>query len=42
MAGLERGADAAELVGEPGHAERRMTEHAGGEPGLLDLGIACT
>ena len=29
----------AELVGEPGDAERRMAEHAGGDAGLLDLGI---
>src|SRR4030067_481021 len=28
MAGLERGAHGAELVGEPGDAERRMAEHA--------------
>src|SRR3984885_4914653 len=39
MAGLERDAVLAELVGEPGNAERRMAEHAGGNAGLLDLGI---
>src|SRR5665213_1739672 len=37
---LERGADLAQFVGEPGDAKRRMAEHAGGKPGLLDLGIA--
>src|SRR6202161_2791022 len=40
VAGLQRDAVLAELVGEPGDAERRMTEHAGGDAGLLDLGIA--
>src|SRR5712691_8010963 len=39
MAGLERDAVGAELVGEPGNAERGMAEHAGGDAGLLDLGI---
>ena len=37
---LERRAEAAELVGEPRDAHRRMTEHAGRDAGLLDLGIA--
>src|SRR5580692_8645433 len=40
VAGLERHAVLAELVGEPGHAESRMAEHAGGDAGLLDLGVA--
>src|SRR6202042_1466851 len=40
MAGLERHAVGAELVGKPGDAERRMAEHAGGDAGLLDLGVA--
>ena len=40
MAGLERDAMLAELVGEPGDAQRRMAEHAGGDAGLLDLRIA--
>src|SRR5215831_13601206 len=39
MAGLERHAVAAELVGEPGDAEGRMAEHAGRDAGLLDLRI---
>ena len=39
MAGLERVAKLANLVGEPGNAERRMAEHAGGETRLLDFGI---
>src|SRR5580700_5695845 len=38
--GLERDAVLAELVGEPGHSQGRMTEHAGGNAGLLDLGVA--
>src|SRR5580704_5804693 len=33
-------AELAELVGEPGDAKRRMAEHAGGDAGLLDLGVA--
>ena len=40
MAGLEPHTQRAELVGEPGDAERRMAEHAGGDAGLLDLGVA--
>src|SRR5581483_8919066 len=40
MAGLEGNAVRPELVGEPGDAERRVAEHAGGDTGLLDLGIA--
>src|SRR6202451_433597 len=40
VAGLECHAVEAELVGEPGDAERRMAEHAGGDAGLLDLGVA--
>src|SRR5271166_732511 len=40
MAGLERDAVLAELVGKPGDAERRMAEHAGGDAGLLDSRIA--
>src|SRR5215831_7053985 len=40
VAGLERHAALSEAVREPGHAERGMPEHAGGESGLLDLGIA--
>src|ERR1051326_2539806 len=40
VAGIERDAVLAELVGEPGDAERRMAEHAGGDAGLLDLGVA--
>src|ERR1700722_1790801 len=40
VAGLERHAVLAELVGEPGDAKRRMAEHAGGDAGLLDLGVA--
>lgn len=40
MAGLERMALRADLVGEPGDAERRMAEHAGGEPALFNLGVA--
>ena len=40
MAGLEPHTQRAELVGEPGDAERGMAEHAGGDAGLLDLGIA--
>ena len=39
VAGFERVAVRTDLVGEPGDAERRMAEHAGGEPRLLDLGI---
>ena len=39
MAGLERVAVRADLVGEPGDAERRMAEHAGGQARLLDFGI---
>jgi hypothetical protein len=39
VARLERDPVACELVGEPRHAQRGMTEHAGGNPGLLDLGI---
>src|SRR5258708_22673612 len=39
MPRLERGADAAELVGEPGDAERRMAKHAGGQTRLFDLGV---
>ena len=40
MAGLHRRAERAELVGKPRHAHRRMAEHAGGDAGLLDLGVA--
>src|SRR6516164_1066176 len=40
MADLERDAMLAEFVGEPCHAQSRMAEHAGGDAGLLDLGIA--
>ena len=40
MTRLERHAVLAELVGEPGDAERGMPEHAGGDAGLLDLRIA--
>src|SRR5271167_3243977 len=39
MARLERHAMRAQLVGEPGDAERRMAEHAGGDAGLLDLRV---
>src|SRR5882757_4922763 len=39
MAGLERDAVLAELVGKPGHAQGRMTEHAGRHAGLLDFRI---
>src|SRR5688572_7687292 len=39
-AGLEHGAEAADLVREPSDAHRRMAEHAGGDAGLLDVGIA--
>src|ERR1700689_664531 len=37
---LERHAVLAELVGEPGDAERGMPEHAGGDAGLFDFRIA--
>src|SRR5436190_929829 len=40
MADFERDAMLTELVGEPSHAERRMAEDAGSNPGLLDLGVA--
>src|SRR3974390_449572 len=40
MAGFERHAMGAELVGKPGDAERRMAEHARSDPGLLDLRVA--
>src|SRR5262245_19415207 len=40
MAGLERHTQRAELVGEPGDAERGMAEHASSDAGLLDLGVA--
>src|ERR1700728_2221016 len=40
VTGLERHAVLAELVGEPGDAERGMAEHASSDAGLLDLGIA--
>ena len=40
MPDIERDAMLAELIGEPGDAERRMAEHAGSDAGLLDLGIA--
>src|SRR5262245_25546525 len=39
MPGLERDAMLAELVRKPRDAKRRMAEHAGGDAGLLDLGI---
>src|SRR6266853_1622859 len=39
MTGLERNSMAGELIGKPSHAERGMAEHAGRNPGLLDLGI---
>src|SRR5262249_61270647 len=39
MARLERNPMASELVGEPCDAERGMTEHAGRNASLLDLGI---
>src|SRR5262249_43946979 len=39
MARLERNAVASELIGEPCYAEPGMTEHAGRNAGLLDLGI---
>src|SRR6185295_7716755 len=39
MTGLHRRAERAELVGEPGHAHRRMTEDAGCHTRLLDLRI---
>src|SRR5262249_61507416 len=39
MARLERNAVASELIGEPCDPERGMTEHPGGNAGLLDLGI---
>src|SRR5580765_123255 len=38
--GFERDAVLAQAVGEPGDAQRRMSEHAGGQAGLLDLGVA--
>ena len=40
VTGFKRDTMLAELVGKPGDAERRMAEHAGGDAGLLDLGIA--
>src|SRR5580704_200485 len=40
MTGLERNLVLAELVGEPGDAERGMAEHAGSDAGLFDLGVA--
>src|SRR5262249_29978080 len=40
MPDIESDAVLAELVGEPSDAERRMAEHPGGDPGLLDFGIA--
>src|SRR5580658_5990693 len=40
MARFERYAMLADLVGEPGHAERGMAEHARGDASLLDLRIA--
>src|SRR5512142_2571896 len=40
LAGLEGVPVRADLISEPGDAERGMPEHAGGKPGLLDLGIA--
>src|SRR5438445_8364881 len=39
VTGLERDAVAAELVREPSYAERRVTEHSGGNAGLFYLGI---
>ena len=40
--GLERVTVRADLVGKPGHAQRRMTEHAGSQTCLLDFGIGPT
>src|SRR4051794_12938734 len=37
---LERASVLAELIGKPRDAHRRMTEHAGGHTGFLDLRIA--
>jgi hypothetical protein len=39
MAGLQRHAVEPQLVGEPGDAQCRMAQNAGGDAGLLDLGI---
>src|SRR5262245_17363970 len=40
MAGLKRVPEWTNLVGEPGHAERWVTKHSGGQTSLLDLRIA--
>jgi hypothetical protein len=40
MPGLKDVPEWTNLVGEPGHAERRVTQHSGGQTGLLDLRIA--
>jgi hypothetical protein len=40
MPGLKRVPVRTNLVGKPGHAERRMAQHTGGQAGLLDLRIA--
>src|SRR5262249_3167256 len=37
---IKRNAVLAELIGKPSEAKRRVAEHAGGDAGLLDLGIA--
>src|SRR3954467_15502430 len=39
MAGFQRRTERPELVGEPGNAHCRVTEHTGRDPRLLDLGI---
>src|SRR6516225_12501938 len=40
MPDIECDAVLAELIGKPSDAERRMTEHARGDAGLLDFGVA--
>src|SRR6185369_869947 len=40
LAGLELDPVLRKLVGKPGNAVRRMIEHAGRHPGLLDLAVA--
>src|SRR5256885_4804241 len=37
IAWLEHAAKGSELIGKPGDAKRRMSEHAGGDTGLLDF-----